>query len=68
MGLLGLHLCVGFVASLQVANRERSLGALWLPLVFLGFHVAYGFGTLWGFVHNAKLLASLPGRLITAKG
>lgn len=48
-GLLGLYLILGIGASLQVALRERSLGALWLPLVFLGFHFAYGYGTLCGF-------------------
>jgi succinoglycan biosynthesis protein ExoA len=46
--LLGLHLTMGTAAAIDVAVRERALGALWLPLVFLGFHFSYGFGTLRG--------------------
>jgi succinoglycan biosynthesis protein ExoA len=48
--LLALHLGLGAVASAQVALRERSPGALLLPFAFLGFHIAYGFGTLRGLV------------------
>lgn len=46
--VLAAHLGLGFAAALQVAFRERSLGALYLPLVFLAFHFAYGWGTLSG--------------------
>ncbi len=53
-GLLGMHLSLGTGAALQVALRERSLGALCLPAVFLGFHCAYGYGTLSGFMSRAK--------------
>lgn len=48
-GIFALHLCAGAVAAVGVAVREHSAGALWLPFVFLGFHAAYGFGTLRGF-------------------
>lgn len=48
--LLGLHLMCGSVAAIGTARREGSAVALWLPLVFLGFHAAYGFGTLRGFL------------------
>lgn len=48
--ILALHLSLGAAAGAQVALREKSFGALLLPFAFLGFHVAYGFGTLRGFV------------------
>jgi succinoglycan biosynthesis protein ExoA len=57
--VLGLHLCVGLISALQIAVRERSLGALWLPPVFLGFHVAYGLGTLSALVAHARLPTSV---------
>jgi len=62
VALLGLHLGVGLTAALKVAVRERSWAALWLPLIFLSFHVAYGYGTLSGFVTNAQPPASTPER------
>ncbi len=52
--LLGVHLSLGAGAALQVAVRERSLGALCLPVIFLGFHCAYGYGTLSGFMSRSK--------------
>jgi hypothetical protein len=67
VAILGLHLAVGLLAALQVAVRERSPGALWLPLVFLGFHLAYGFGTLSALVSKAKPSASAPERLRVAR-
>lgn len=57
--LLGLHLFVGLISALQIAVRERSLGALWLPPVFLGFHVAYGLGTFSAVVAHARLPTSV---------
>ncbi len=48
--IAGMHLALGTGAAIQVAVRERSPGALLLPWVFLGFHIAYGFGTLRGFL------------------
>ena len=47
---LGSHLLFGLVAGIQVAFRERAIAALLLPLVVLGFHLAYGLGTLAGFL------------------
>jgi hypothetical protein len=52
--VLGLHLLLGCLAGLQVSIREKSAGALWLPLVLLGFHICYGFGTLWAFLTGAR--------------
>jgi succinoglycan biosynthesis protein ExoA len=46
---LTLHVLFGSLAALDVSRRERSLGAWWLPAVFLAFHIAYGLGTLGGF-------------------
>jgi glycosyltransferase involved in cell wall biosynthesis len=63
VALLGLYLGMGLAAALQVALRERSWEALWLPLVFLSFHVAYGSGTLFGFIANARPAASIPQRV-----
>lgn len=57
--LLALHLGCGAAAAIRTAWRERSPGALWLPLVFFGFHVAYGFGTLRGFL-SRPFTAWLP--------
>jgi succinoglycan biosynthesis protein ExoA len=48
--LLGAYLILGAASAIQVAVRERSVGALLLPPVFLAFHLAYGFGTLRGFL------------------
>lgn len=48
--LLAMHLIAGTLAGLQVAVRNKFLGALCLPFVFLGFHFAYGLGTLVAFV------------------
>lgn len=50
--ILALHLISGSIAAAQVALRERSPGALLLPFVFLGFHCAYGFGTLRAFLRQ----------------
>ncbi len=52
--VLGLHLTVGTLAALQVAVRQKSIGALWLPLGFIGFHAAYGLGTLTALASAAK--------------
>jgi glycosyltransferase involved in cell wall biosynthesis len=49
-GMLGGHLLLGFVAAVPIGVRERSMAALLLPLVILGFHLAYGLGTLAGFL------------------
>lgn len=49
-----LHLTLGIIASMGVAWRNKDLGAVLLPGVFLGFHVAYGLGTLVAFVTGAR--------------
>jgi succinoglycan biosynthesis protein ExoA len=51
--LLGLHLVVGTGAAAKISLRERSPAALLLPAIFLGFHIAYGFGSLAGVVNQA---------------
>jgi glycosyltransferase involved in cell wall biosynthesis len=56
IALLASHLAIGTLAALQVAAREKSLGALWLPLGFFGFHAAYGAGTLSAIVSSTKNL------------
>jgi len=52
--LLLLHLTVGALASLHVLLKKKFPGALWLPFVFLGFHTAYGLGSLIALVTGAK--------------
>jgi glycosyltransferase involved in cell wall biosynthesis len=47
---LGSHLLLGTIAAAQVSEREKSLLGLCLPLVILGFHLVYGWGTLIGMV------------------
>ncbi len=47
--ILALYAALALAASCQVAWRRRDLRyAVLLPLVFLGFHLAYGLGSLWG--------------------
>lgn len=53
--LLALHLAAGTLAALQVSIKKKFPGALWLPLVFLGFHVGYGIGSLVAFVTRASV-------------
>lgn len=68
LALLGAHLGAGLVASLQVAARESSAGALWLPLVFLAFHAAYGWGTLAGLASVGRGSGPRPESLPAVKG
>ncbi len=51
--LLGLHLVVGTAAAVDLSFKRRFAGGLWLPLVFLGLHLAYGVGTLAAIVTGA---------------
>lgn len=53
--LLGTYLAVAALAATQVAVRDRFGGAAWLPLVFLGLHLAYGSGTLCALVAGAGI-------------
>ena len=55
-----LHLGVGTLAALQVSVQKRFLGALWLPLVFLGFHCSYGLGSLVALVTGVSAPKSPP--------
>jgi glycosyltransferase involved in cell wall biosynthesis len=54
LALLCAHIFLGTVAALQLSVRERTLDPLWLPPVLLGFHIAYGAGTLSGLVHQVR--------------
>lgn len=69
VALLGLHFGAGSIAAIQIAVREKFLGAIWLPFVFLAFHFCYGFGTFWAFVTRAKPRPRDPVHrsLLTAK-
>jgi len=58
--LLILHLGAGMLAALQVLVRKRFVGALCLPVVFAGFHFAYGLGTLVAFATGAKVPTTSP--------
>jgi hypothetical protein len=51
------HLVVGHIVALQVALRERSVLALALPWVFLGFHGIYGFAFGGGLLRGAPARA-----------
>jgi len=64
--LLGLHLGFGCLAGFQVAVREKSPGALWLPLVFLSLHIAYGYGTLSGFFSQLRTLLRSSESLVAS--
>jgi succinoglycan biosynthesis protein ExoA len=58
--LLVLHLGLGTFAALQVLVRNKFLGAGWLPFVFLGFHIAYGLGTLLALLTGASIPKTTP--------
>ena len=45
-------------AACHVAVRERSAGALLMPIAFLLLHVSYGAGTLFAILSNARRPAS----------
>jgi glycosyltransferase involved in cell wall biosynthesis len=46
--LLVPHLMIGLAAAFQQARRYGLWMFPWLPPLFLGYHVTYGLGTLWG--------------------
>lgn len=52
--ILGTYLAAAVASGIQVAVRDRAPGALLLPPVFLSFHLAYGFGTLRGFLSQPR--------------
>ncbi|PYV19678.1 MAG: hypothetical protein DMG21_00855 [Acidobacteria bacterium] len=62
IAVLGLHLTVGSIVALDLARRNKSWAALWLPLGFLGFHVAYGLGTFSALASSAKEVFLRPLR------
>jgi glycosyltransferase involved in cell wall biosynthesis len=58
-----LHLLIGLFCAIQIAVREKSFAPLTLPLVFIGFHISYGSGTLLGVVRNAQAAPLVPPRV-----
>lgn len=68
-GVAGLHILIGVLAGTQVALRERTLGALWLPGIFLLYHLVYGIGTLWGLFATTRTgAASAPAVVLGEHG
>ncbi|PYV34841.1 MAG: hypothetical protein DMG22_04425 [Acidobacteria bacterium] len=65
--VLGLHLSLGLLFGIQVAVRDKSPAALFLPFAFLALHLCYGTGTFLALVMNAKP-NSLPQVLVAARG
>ncbi len=62
VGLICMHLGVGFLAGLQIAVREKSSASLSLPPLFLIFHIAYGVGTLFGFCKIVRTITQTQAR------
>jgi hypothetical protein len=54
--IVGSHLLLGLMAGVQVGIRERNFMGLLLPPVILGFHFAYGIGSLAGFFWSRDIL------------
>jgi len=60
------YLTANIAASVQAAWKERSLTlAFRLPVVFASLHLAYGLGSVWGFVRLASLLTQARPRPIS---
>jgi glycosyltransferase involved in cell wall biosynthesis len=55
-GQLFAHLFVGSVVSAQFAVIKRRLSALFLPILFLAFHLSYGWGFLAGLIRLPNLV------------
>lgn len=64
LALVATHLAAGTLAGLQVAVQQKTLAALWLAPLILGFHCAYGLGTLRGLLPTSEFPA--PVRLTAA--
>jgi hypothetical protein len=52
--VITIHLVFGLTAGIRTSIKERSASALLLPAVILGFHLAYGMGTLAGLISRAQ--------------
>jgi len=50
---IAAHLFMGIFSGIETAIHQRSAGALLLPPVILGFHLAYGAGTAVGLLDSA---------------
>lgn len=62
--VLGSHLAMGGWAGIETALQERRMAPLLLPPVILGFHLAYGAGTLAGLfirIYKGERKGGRPG-------
>jgi len=48
--LISAHWTMGLLAGIEVCLREHACEALLLPAIIFLFHIAYGTGTLAGFL------------------
>ncbi|HLW51633.1 MAG TPA: glycosyltransferase family 2 protein [Candidatus Angelobacter sp.] len=63
-GILAVHLSVGTLAGLQTSWRQRTPAALSLAPLILGFHCAYGLGTMRGLLFPFAIQPSATVRAI----
>jgi glycosyltransferase involved in cell wall biosynthesis len=68
LAIIGTHLLLGLLAGIQTGWKERTALALLSPPVILGFHLAYGLGTVAGFLSSTKhfLSARRPATSVAA--
>jgi len=57
--LVGVHLTLGVAAGAATAMRTKAFAPLLLPIVILGFHIAYGWGTLSGLSSKVRVPSHL---------
>lgn len=61
IGIVGVYVGASVTASMQVAVKERDIRYLAImPIVFAGFHLGYGLGSVWGLT---RVVAHLISRL-----
>lgn len=51
---LGSYMLLAVLSAIAISVRARAIGALLLPAVFFGFHLAYGLGTIAGYLRGTK--------------
>ncbi len=56
--VVGAYGTTAAIASLQIGFREKAPAALLLPFIFGLLHLAYGLGTLYALVRNARVPSS----------
>lgn len=52
--VLGSYFFCAFLASLDLALKQRTLGPLLLPPAFLAFHVSYGLGSIQAILNRGR--------------